>query len=466
MLRVRTILDSLDAAARKKFTKLLPDLKPTPELYQPVKYPQALLSALPKENSYMMLGVITENMMRYAADDITLNRLFSDLDAIYVIPDPKKAAIRRSITTAPYLAHLVSTRLKLDTLTKGPMMYDTVVQFGRVEGHPDGQTATQLFEIKMTAQVEKNWKDYLFQAFSYAALTASATELYLVFPLQEQIVSFPLDTWSDAQRTAWRDLLVSYSETCLGKMVSQKKGMLIQQTYHIGTHVGKLPSLVDTLNGLTNSLPFQIFLGSPTSRSLHISDAELAEASSMMKDRRIYVHTPYIINLSTAGVDPLFIKNIQYSVASGCKGVVIHVGKSTSQDPKKALEVMRDHLLAAIPTATNECPILLETPAGQGTELLTGKDDFLAFVESFHDPRLKICVDTCHVFTCGHNPLDYLHDAYQTGLLHLVHFNDSATPCGACVDRHAFIGTGHIGVDMMEKMAQFCKGYNIPMVIE
>jgi endonuclease IV len=45
----------------------------------------------------------------------------------------------------------------------------------------------------------------------------------------------------------------------------------------------------------------------------------------------------------------------------------------------------------------------------------------------------------------------------------LVHFNDSATPCGSRLDRHAFVGTGHIGLAAMTEIAVSCQK---PMVIE
>jgi deoxyribonuclease-4 len=142
------------------------------------------------------------------------------------------------------------------------------------------------------------------------------------------------------------------------------------------------------------------------------------------------------------------------------------VGKSTTKPLSEAMENMRKTISDAITFATPDCPLLLETPAGQGTETLTDREEFLDFVMSFGDPRLALCVDTCHVFTNGHDPLEYLQRAHKTGLLRLVHFNDSASACGACVDRHAYIGTGHLGPDKMEKLAHFCSVIAVDMVVE
>jgi deoxyribonuclease-4 len=93
---------------------------------------------------------------------------------------------------------------------------------------------------------------------------------------------------------------------------------------------------------------------------------------------------------------------------------------------------------------------------------------FLDFVKGIADPRLRVCVDTCHVFACGHDPADYVRAAHAAdpGLLKLIHFNDSATPCGSRLDRHAFCGQGHIGITKMTEIAELATATTIPLVIE
>jgi len=257
------------------------------------------------------------------------------------------------------------------------------------------------------------------------------------------------------------------------------RAQLVQMEYSIGNHVQKLKSLTDTIKELATLLqpfrPSQIFLGSSLRANLHIKDEELAESAKEMANSalKLFVHSPYIINLCA---DPgekndyavnLLIKNLQYATIVGCKGVVVHVGKSTKKDRVVAKTNMRINLSKALEHATADCPILLETPAGQGTDMLTTYEDFTGFVAEFNDPRIGICIDTCHVFACGHNPLQYIQrtSAEYPTLLKLVHYNDSATPCGSCVDRHAYVGTGHIGMPTMIEIAKHCKD-TYPMVVE
>lgn len=255
-------------------------------------------------------------------------------------------------------------------------------------------------------------------------------------------------------------------------------GLALQASHSIGNHIHKEKTLTATIRGLAelSHRPFQVFLGSPKSVHINIKDEELAASSVAQAETavRLYVHSPYIINLCHApgvkdnyGVHCL-IKNLQYAVATGLRGVVVHVGKSTSMPLATAEAHMRANLMTALEYATPTCPLLLETPAGQGTEMLTTYAAFVDLVRSINSPKLRICVDTCHVFAAGQNPLDYIKDlnTADPDLLKLVHFNDSSTPCGSCKDRHAYIGTGHIGFLTMKAIADYCKEHSIPMVVE
>ncbi len=246
------------------------------------------------------------------------------------------------------------------------------------------------------------------------------------------------------------------------------------QTHKIGCHIKKFPTLLQTVKQIPDDKPYQIFLGSNKSSKINLKDADIAAAAAEIdaKGQKVYVHTPYILNLATPFEDSwqteLFRKNIQASVAIGFKGVVIHVAKSTKQPYATAVETMRKNLAAAAEFATKSCPILLETPAGQGTETLKKMEEFCDFVKSFDDPRIRVCLDTCHVFACGHNPIEYIKRMLENydGLLKLVHYNDSQAPCGSCLDRHASVGMGHIGLEAMTEIAELCTDHGIPMVIE
>jgi deoxyribonuclease IV len=116
--------------------------------------------------------------------------------------------------------------------------------------------------------------------------------------------------------------------------------------------------------------------------------------------------------------------------------------------------------------------LLLETPAGQGTEVLTRMKDMISFYNRFtkeEKKKFKICIDTCHVFAAGEDPLDYIRDWCEimgTKALALIHFNDSKDAKGSCKDRHARIGSGKIGLNRLTSVMKYAVDNNIDLVVE
>jgi deoxyribonuclease-4 len=456
--------------------KLLPKGLKMPDV-ETERYPSALLGVLPKEEAYSTLGCIAEEMLQYSVGEIKMETLEKSLQDYWLEDETEflsaVATVRKSKTTEPFLELLRQTKTKMAAVVREPLHYDQSLKHDRVEGHPDAMNTTQIFEVKLTGLLKKGWTDFLLQTFAYAALHTSVRDVYLVLPLQQTVWHHCLDGWMG--RKAFRDMLNTVSKRISESAAADVAvGQLLREMYFIGFHAPKQKTLMDTICGFPDyKKPYQIFLGGPQSSQLRIDDGELAAAGTLVAEKGVslYVHSQYIINLCTAGLDgwnvALLKKNLQYAAAIGCKGVVVHVGKSTTTAVPEALESMRKNIVACLEDATEECPLLLETPAGQGTETLTGIDDFLGFVSGIGDPRLRVCVDTCHVFACGHKPLDYLGKFEEyPGLLKLVHYNDSAAPCGSCVDRHAFMGTGHIGMEGMKQIAELCHARDVPMVIE
>lgn len=251
--------------------------------------------------------------------------------------------------------------------------------------------------------------------------------------------------------------------------------LFIRGYYNVGHHTNKEPSLLETVKKMSHEIPYQIFLNGPQNSRMSVKDSDVTYTASHIKEHNlsVFIHTPYILNLANEFKEgewqhTLFRKYLETGVSMGAKGVVIHVAKHTKQPYTSAIETMRKNLEEFKKYASVECPILLETPAGQGTETLKSREEFCDFVNAFQDERVRICLDTCHVFACGHEPLDYLTLLVEkyTGLLKLVHYNDSQDVCGSCLDRHALVGSGKIGIRRMTEIAHFCKKNNIPMVIE
>ena len=486
-LRVRQILENMDSVQRAGLKKLLPAKLKMPEV-ETARYPSALLGCFPAGETYSYLGIVAEHLLRLPAGEINVDALVRTSAAVCPsFGTVQEGKVRKSVTTAPFLECLVTTRTALEgvlvTASAGAsaLEFEPTITSGSVEGHPDMKNTTQVFEVKLTGMLKANWTSFLLQVFAYGALDPAVTDLYLVLPLQKTVWHASLAGWK--KRGAYLEMLTTWSskEQTSG-FETALMAMALCQEYRIGCHVGKQKVLATTLASLGDySRPYQIFLGGPQSSKLSIGDDDLAASLGVVtKTRaRVFVHSQYIINLcsvpkadapaadANAWHTDLLVKNLQYTRAFGGQGVVVHVGKSVAAPVPEALERMRGALLLALEHATTDCPLLLETPAGQGTETLKGMAEFLDFVESFADARLRVCLDTCHVFACGHNPLEYVNTALaRPGLLKLIHFNDSLGGCGSCVDRHAAIGAGQIGFEGMEALASVCAAAGLPMVIE
>lgn len=209
----------------------------------------------------------------------------------------------------------------------------------------------------------------------------------------------------------------------------------------------------------------------------------------------LYIHGPYNINFCwPAPVDNpsntqwglnIVRSNFVNAIGMHSRGVVWHVGKMKTEeeirglprpknpvyDQRAQLERMFYFIRQSLQFCTPQCPFLLETPAGQGNEICTTLEDMSLMYGSFsaeERTRMFICVDTCHVFSSGYDPMEYLtrwNEAYP-GSIRLVHLNDSENPKGSHVDRHACPGQGYIGREKMEEVVAFCRSLRIPMVLE
>lgn len=239
--------------------------------------------------------------------------------------------------------------------------------------------------------------------------------------------------------------------------------------FPIGTHWSKSKTLLETVKSFPDpaNRPYQIFISNPQSCNVNAGDADLEATYAYVKANSIsfFIHAPYIINLASSPSDTTYatdclIKTLTYGARMGAKGVVVHVGKSCKLTLPEALKNMKENIARVLPAATLECPLLLETPAGQGTEMLIPYEDFVGFVKGFQNPAFGVCVDTCHVFAAGHCPYTYITRMMkeEPGLLHLIHFNDSKEGQGCCKDRHETPGGGKIKREILLSIAAVTKG--------
>lgn len=234
----------------------------------------------------------------------------------------------------------------------------------------------------------------------------------------------------------------------------------------IGYHVAK--------NGeYPTNVPFQTFISNPQGMDM-VSENEMKNL--MLRKSPSYkwfVHAAYTINLCNSNdINVRKLENEYYvSRMLECKGVVFHVGSSVNLSYTEGFSNMVAGMKRVLQNVTEQTPLLIETPAGEGTEIGSSYESFCTLLEQFLDvlgSKLKVCVDTCHVFNMGYDPLWFIDSLLRTypNSVGLVHFNDSQNERGSRVDRHFIPGLGYIGYERMMNVYTYCKSNNIPLIQE
>ncbi|MBI9079383.1 MAG: deoxyribonuclease IV [Pseudodesulfovibrio sp.] len=213
-------------------------------------------------------------------------------------------------------------------------------------------------------------------------------------------------------------------------------------------------------------------------------DIELfAMAWEQWGDYPVAAHDSYLINLASNDQEQVkrslsaFSEELRRIEALSVTFLVTHPGSHLGAGVDAGIKRYAANLDRAIEmSGTKQGLILLETTAGQGTNLGSTFEELAMIIElSDHSDRLGICYDTCHAFAAGYDirtPETYgaTFDAFDriVGLdrLKFFHLNDSKTDFGAHRDRHEHIGKGEIGLEGFRNLMCDCRFADIPKVLE
>ena len=205
----------------------------------------------------------------------------------------------------------------------------------------------------------------------------------------------------------------------------------------------------------------QIFTNSPRSLS-----KPLYKDLNLPNGCKVFIHARYVLNLATPTYNNI-VDELRFCAEHGYSGVIAHFGSNSTD---KYLIRNVDKIIHA----TNE-QLILETSAGGGALLGKTVDDIAAIyskLNSASKKRVKFCIDTCHIFVCGHDWHTYIKEfSKKIGIdkLAAIHLNDSKTPMGGLTDRHEEIGKGFLFKDnkkLLEDILTFAHNNNIPLIIE
>lgn len=234
---------------------------------------------------------------------------------------------------------------------------------------------------------------------------------------------------------------------------------------YLGAHINREKTILKTMEAITKNGGncLQLFVSNPRSTALVSLDNYLSIADDIREYKakhnfKTVIHASYTINLArdfkngkrAVSIEDcawiqLLLHELYISHLIGSSGVVVHVGKHTTLTPEYGLENMRialEYVIAELQKNKINAKILLETPAGQGTELLTDLHEFLEFFNQFSAEQkrhLGICLDTAHIWAAGYELSEALALITNKNAADLIaiHLNNSKVAKGSRVDRHA-----------------------------
>lgn len=253
----------------------------------------------------------------------------------------------------------------------------------------------------------------------------------------------------------------------------------------IGAHVsiskGLAAAVKTALEMEANTLQF--FTRNPRGgKAKELNARDIAEARNLLAEHNfgpLVAHTPYTINVVSAKPEVrefsirTLIDDLNRIKQMGVPYLVFHVGTHGGQGEEAGIDLVckgLKEILTVIPEATF---LLLEGMAGEGTELgYSFRQLGEIIVQCDRHPQLGICLDTCHLTGAGYDlsQLEELKKEINGEIgwdrVKVLHLNDSMFPVGSRRDRHAKLGEGYLGLDIIKKIACDKDFSRIPLILE
>ncbi len=197
----------------------------------------------------------------------------------------------------------------------------------------------------------------------------------------------------------------------------------------------------------------------------------------------VIVHDIHLSNLASPKINVLeksiqaFREQMELAQVLGLRHIVTHLGAHLGEGESFGLKRLTESFDRIFETAeAPEVSVLLETTAGQGTNLGCCFEHIRDVIGmSKYPDRLGVCFDTCHVFAAGYD-IRTEADCAATfnqfdkiiGLTRLkaFHLNDAKSTYQSRVDRHEHIGEGNIGVTAFAYILNDPRFAETPLIIE
>jgi len=230
---------------------------------------------------------------------------------------------------------------------------------------------------------------------------------------------------------------------------------------------------------------FQFFTRNPrggSARNISAQEIEQGKEARLSFDvAPIVGHLPYTVNMAAPADGPyafakmIVAADLQRMDNAGAEFLVVHPGSHAGSGREAGLKRIVACLEEALLPHGGQTRLLLETMAGQGSEIGT-LQDLAEIIEALDKPaNLGVCLDSCHLTGAGYDFLRpeeverLVEDLERTvGLtkVQALHLNDSKFPPDSHRDRHARIGRGYLGKEGLLNLITHPLLFSLPMILE
>lgn len=196
----------------------------------------------------------------------------------------------------------------------------------------------------------------------------------------------------------------------------------------------------------------------------------------------VLVHGSYLVNV--ASPDPALWKKSRDALLDeaqrceqlGIPYLSIHPGSHLDSGVRAGVQRIAEAIAWVLDeTKGSRVEILLESMAGQGSNIGARFEDLSEIRKQAGGSRVGYCFDTCHLYAAGfdittpagyQNVMKLADDVLGLSHIKAFHLNDSKSPLGSHVDRHANIGKGFLKAKGFQPLLQDPRFRDAPMVLE
>ena len=202
----------------------------------------------------------------------------------------------------------------------------------------------------------------------------------------------------------------------------------------------------------------QFFLADPQGWKAPKEHPHAADIAA--SDLKIYVHSPYVLNLATTNnriripSRKLLGQHAQAAAAIGAAGLIVHGGHVTGDDdPAIGVDNWRKAFAYQAESGGFPVPILIENTAGGTKAMARHLDAIDRLWDAIGEYEPGFCLDTCHAHAGGEDLSGIVDRVLAiTGRIDLVHANGSRDNFDSGADRHSNFGTGFIQPDAIAEI--------------